>query len=148
MSENESVVIYVSGAIIAVAWIWFAFLGIRTVGIMTALFVAIGITIILGALIGGLQKKKMNTDIEIDKQKARAIAELRYWFRWHVIIYIIVNIGLFGLWYLTGPIDFLWPLLPVGFWALGLIAHYLIAYRSVGGGWIEKETEKILQDSS
>ncbi|MGY5873474.1 MAG: 2TM domain-containing protein [Candidatus Thorarchaeota archaeon] len=90
----------------------------------------------------------MNTDIERNRQKAREIAETRYWFRWHVIIYIIVNIGLFGIWYLTGTIDFLWPLIPAVFWALGLIAHYMIAYRRVGGGWIEKETEKILQDSS
>ena len=92
----------------------------------------------------------MNSNISDDenRKKAREIAETRYWFRWHVIIYVIVNIGLFGIWYLTGPTDFLWPLIPTGFWAVGLIAHYISAYRRVGGGWIEKETEKILQDSS
>jgi Na+/proline symporter len=46
--------------IAAVAWIWFALLGISTVGIMTALFVALAITMLLGALIGGLSKKRSN----------------------------------------------------------------------------------------
>jgi hypothetical protein len=90
----------------------------------------------------------MNTDIESKREAARKIAELRYGFRWHVIIYIIVNIVLFGIWYITGAIAFLWPVIPAVFWAFGLIAHYVSAYRNVGGGWIEKETEKILQDSS
>ncbi len=90
----------------------------------------------------------MNTDVERNKETARKIAENRYGFRWHVIIYIIVNTVLFGIWYLTGTIDFLWPLIPAVFWALGFIAHYMSAYRNISGGWIEKETEKILQDSS
>ena len=92
----------------------------------------------------------MNSNmIEDDKRKkAREIAENRYWFRWHLILYPIVNAGLFVLWYLTGTIDFLWPLIPASLWAIGLIAHYVIAYRSVGVGWVDKETEKILQDLS
>lgn len=60
MADNETLVIYVSGVAIAVAWIWFALLGISTVGIMTALFVALAITMLLGALIGGLHKKRSN----------------------------------------------------------------------------------------
>jgi len=85
---------------------------------------------------------------EEKRRKARESAELRYWFRWHVILYLIINAGFFALWYLYGTIDFIWPLIPVGFWFIGLIAHYLTAYRSVGRSWIDKETDKILEDSS
>ena len=82
------------------------------------------------------------------RRKARETAETRYWFRWHLILYVVINAGLFTIWYLTGTLAFVWPLIPLVFWAIGLIAHYLIAYRRVGGSWIEKETEKVLQDMS
>ncbi len=97
-----------------------------------------------------MNSEKMTFDMREDgvRMKAREIAEARYWFRWHLVIYPIVNAVLFGIWYLTGPIDFVWPLIPAGFWALGLIAHYITAYRSIDVSWIEKETEKVLQDMS
>jgi len=85
---------------------------------------------------------------EENRRKARDIAETRYWFRIHLILFVIINIGLFAVWYLTGSAAFVWPLIPLVFWAIGLIAHYIIAYRSVGKSWIEKETEKVLQDLS
>ena len=87
--------------------------------------------------------------IEADKRKkARSTAEMRYGFRWNLALYPIVNAGLFMLWFFTGTIDNMWPLIPVGFWGIALIAHYFAADRSFGGGWIEKETDKILEDLS
>src|SRR2546422_5611619 len=44
-------------------------------------------------------------------RRARMIAEARYGFRWHLAIYIIVNLGLVAIWYYTGA-GFLWPLFP------------------------------------
>jgi hypothetical protein len=86
------------------------------------------------------------------RRKARETAELRYWLRWHLLIYAIVNAGFVGIWYFTET-EGLWPLFSLGFWGIGLIAHYLIAYhrfisfRFISyGKWIEKETEKILKD--
>ena len=58
MADNETIVVYVGGAIIAVAWIWFAFIGINTFDILTALFIPLAITIILGAYIGAVQVRK------------------------------------------------------------------------------------------
>jgi len=95
------------------------------------------------------KKEKVNSNTsDEDRKKARVLAETRYWFRWHLVLYPIINTGLFVIWYLTGAMEFLWPLIPAGFWAVGLIAHYVIAYRSVGKSWIDKETETILQDLS
>ena len=82
------------------------------------------------------------------RMKAREIAEKRYGFRIHLIIYPIINAGLFVLWYLTGTLDFIWPVFPLAFWGVGLIAHYIWVYRSSGESWVDKETEKVLQDMS
>ena len=33
---------------------------------------------------------------------------------------------------------------PILFWGLGVLGHYWGAYHTTGGGWIERETQKIL----
>ncbi len=44
-------------------------------------------------------------------RRAQMIAEARYGFRWHLAIYIIVNLGLVAIWYYAGA-GFPWPLFP------------------------------------
>src|SRR5260370_18038418 len=78
-------------------------------------------------------------------RRARMIAEARYGFHWHLAIYIIVNLGLVAIWYYTGA-GFPWPIFPILFSCLGVLAHYWGAYHTTGGGWIERETQKILQE--
>jgi hypothetical protein len=84
-------------------------------------------------------------DEEVRKRKARQIAEARYGFLWHLPVYIFVNLALVAIWYYSGA-GFPWPIFPIFFWGLGVFAHYMSAYRSAGGGWIERETEKILKE--
>ncbi|MDX1534876.1 MAG: 2TM domain-containing protein [Thermoplasmata archaeon] len=83
------------------------------------------------------------------RAEARELAEARYAFRWNLVLYLIVNPALVGLWYFTGPYlgnpVFPWPVFPIVFWGLGVAAHYWGAYRS-GGDWITRETERILRD--
>ena len=79
------------------------------------------------------------------RRKAREIALNRYGFRWHLLAYSVVNAVLVWVWYYTGA-GFPWPLFPIIFWGIGLIAHYLAAYGRFGREWIDKETEKILKD--
>ncbi|MHA2106607.1 MAG: 2TM domain-containing protein [Candidatus Hodarchaeales archaeon] len=90
----------------------------------------------------------MNEKANENRKKARETAELRYWFRWHVLLYVIINAGLILIWYSNGAKEFLWPLIPIIFWSIGLIAHYLTAYHKFVsyGSWIDKETDKLLQD--
>ncbi len=85
----------------------------------------------------------MSTD-EDRKRRARQIAEARYGFMGHLPTYLIVNLALVIIWYYSGT-GFPWPIFPIFFWGLGLFAHYMSAYRSSGGGWIQRETEKILR---
>jgi fatty acid desaturase len=80
-------------------------------------------------------------------RRARQIAESRYGFLWHLPIYVIVNAGCVMLWVLSGG-GFPWPLFPIFFWGMGLLAHYFTAYRSHSGGWIERETQKILAEEA
>jgi len=76
------------------------------------------------------------------KKQAKKIAEARYSFRIHLIVYLLVNGGLVWIWLYTGA-GFPWPAFPIAFWGIGLVAHYFEAYRRAGRRWIEKETEKV-----
>lgn len=79
--------------------------------------------------------------------RARRKAEERYGFWWHLGMYAFVNAGLVGIWFFTsGPDGFFWPVFPIAFWGIFVIGHYVSAYRRFGGGWIERETDKILRE--
>ena len=42
------------GVTIAIVWIWFALLGAKTLPILVSLFIAISVTILLGAIMGAV----------------------------------------------------------------------------------------------
>ncbi len=79
------------------------------------------------------------------RRRAREIAQARYGFWWHLPIYILVNIGFVALWWYNGTEAFFWPVFPLVFWGIGLVAHFLSAYTTMGRTWIEEETERILE---
>ncbi|MFH1327752.1 MAG: 2TM domain-containing protein [Candidatus Bathyarchaeota archaeon] len=84
------------------------------------------------------------------RAQAEEIAKARYSFRWHLPIYLAVNLGLVGIWYYAGadPWGF-WPIFPIACWGAGVVSHYVKAYRrSIGEKWIAKETEKILREKA
>ncbi len=56
-----------------------------------------------------------------------------------------MNAGLVAIWYFTDR-GFFWPAFPMFFWGIGVLAHYLGAYREVSQDWVERETEKILRE--
>ena len=84
---------------------------------------------------------------EDTRTKARRIAEARYSFRWHALIYAFVNSGLVAIWFLTGG-GFPWPIFIIVFWGIGLASHYMGAYHSMGRDWIDRETERILHEET
>jgi hypothetical protein len=77
--------------------------------------------------------------------RERELAQDRYRFRRHALIYVLVNLGLVLTWWNTGMGHF-WPGYPLLFWGIGLFAHYRGAYRSTGDAWIDQETERILRE--
>ena len=79
------------------------------------------------------------------RQRAREMAAARYGFRWHLPTYVLVNASLIILWAYSGG-GFFWPIFPLAFWGIGLLAHYWGAYRSFGNSWIDRETERILRE--
>jgi hypothetical protein len=79
------------------------------------------------------------------RERARKIAESRYGFLWHLPIYLVVNLGLVAIWYASDR-SFFWPIFPIFFWGIGLFSHYMTAYRASGGGWVDRETQKILDE--
>jgi membrane associated rhomboid family serine protease len=85
-----------------------------------------------------------DADYEIQR-RAREIAEARYGFRWHLPIYILVNAFLIIVWFYFGG-GFFWPIFPLAFWGIGVLAHYWGAYRSFGNSWVHRETERILRE--
>ena len=88
----------------------------------------------------------VSDDVEYARRRrAQEIAAARYGFRWHLPIYILVNAFLVILWLLSGE-GFFWPIFPLVFWGIGLLAHYWGAYHSFGRSWIDRETERILRE--
>ena len=75
-------------------------------------------------------------------ERAREIALARYGLRWHVPVYVLVNIGLVFVWQATGA-GFFWPIFPIVFWGLGVLLHYRDAYRPRESTWVSRETERV-----
>ena len=79
------------------------------------------------------------------RRKARRVAEARYGFLWHLPIYIVVNLVLVAVWLFSGA-GFPWPIFPIFFWGIGVVGHYIAAYRNSGQNWVNRETDRILRD--
>ena len=79
------------------------------------------------------------------KTRARRTAEARYGFLWHLPIYVIVNLGLVGIWYFSDR-SFFWPIFSIFFWGIGLVSHWMTAYHNPNSSWVERETQRILEE--
>ena len=79
------------------------------------------------------------------RERARELALARYRLRWHVPVYVLVNAGLILIWVNAGA-GFFWPGFPIVFWGLAVVLHYLSAYRSDGSAWVDRETERVLDE--
>lgn len=63
-----------------------------------------------------------------DKQ-LHELAHKRVEFRTHLIVYFVVNAGLWLIWFFTYR-GYMWPIWPTAGWGIGLIFHYLFEYRT------------------
>jgi hypothetical protein len=78
------------------------------------------------------------------------IAQRRASFKAHLLTYIVVNIFLWAIWYITDGNEFNakwpWPIWSTVGWGLGLLFHYLGAYVFPRANSVEKEYEKLTRN--
>ena len=79
------------------------------------------------------------------------IAKRRASFKSHLGVYIVVNIFLWAIWFLTADNDagrgrYPWPVLSTLGWGIGLLFHFLGAYVYPKENSAEKEYEKLTRD--
>ena len=77
------------------------------------------------------------------------IARKRASFKSHLVTYLIVNAGLWLIWFFTGARIYgngiPWPVWGMFGWGIGLVSHYISAYHTSGDNLIEREYEKLKQ---
>lgn len=70
------------------------------------------------------------------------IAQARAPFKADLVMYVLVNTFLVGVWYFTGR-DYFWPIWPILGWGLGLAIHAFRAYAWDGKDLVENEYKKL-----
>jgi hypothetical protein len=65
-----------------------------------------------------------------DTLRSRAITVLkkRRDFRTHLLVYLLVNSAFVGVWAITTPHPFFWPVFPLLFWGIGVVMNGWDAY--------------------
>ncbi len=63
----------------------------------------------------------------------------------HVLAYVMVNLFLNGIWLVTDPGGFYWPVFPMFGWGIGLVFHIWDVYSSGGtrGERSQKEMDRL-----
>jgi hypothetical protein len=80
----------------------------------------------------------MPTDEEL-RQIARQTAEKKAGFYTHFAIYVVVNLFLIAIWYITGA-GFPWFVFILFGWGIGIAAHYMGTFH--GQAYVDGLTEK------
>jgi hypothetical protein len=72
------------------------------------------------------------------------LARRRAAFKRSFLVYLIVNVFLIGVWYVTaGPNTYFWPIWPILGWGLGIGFQYAGAYHGNSVFSAEQEYEKL-----
>ena len=80
------------------------------------------------------------------------MARKRASFKSHLTTYLIVNAGLWIIWYFTGARTYNnsipWPAWSMFGWGIGIVSHYVAAYGNKAPDAVEKEYDKLSQKQS
>jgi 2TM domain len=65
-------------------------------------------------------------------------------FKMHLLMYVLINALLVGIWALSGG-DFFWPIFVIGGWGIGLVANAWDVYgrKPISEDEIRRETERL-----
>ena len=81
------------------------------------------------------------------------IAKKRASFKSHLLVYLLVNVFLWGIWYFSGNSDsgnhnrYAWPIWTTLGWGVGLMFHFLGAYVFPRSNSVEREYVKLKQQN-
>ena len=64
----------------------------------------------------------------------------------HAIFYIVINLGLVGVWLLTTMGGYFWPAWSISGWGLGLLAHGFLTYILFSGKKLNEKIQKEYQN--
>lgn len=80
-------------------------------------------------------------------EKLWKTAKRRAEFKRHFLIYMVINLLLWGIWFVKGlsygNYGFIWPVWISLGWGIGLIFNYISAYTSFKESMTEKEYQKL-----
>lgn len=77
-----------------------------------------------------------STDADIEARARRRVGTKTGWFV-HALVFVLVNLGLFGLNSALG--GYRWSVWPLGGWGLGLAIHGVVVFLSLQGeGWRDR----------
>jgi 2TM domain-containing protein len=80
------------------------------------------------------------------------MAKKRAEFKRHLLIYVIVNVFLWGVWLVTSIINthfgFIWPVWVSLGWGIGLAFNYFRAYTGFADSMTEKEYQKLVNNQN
>ncbi len=69
-------------------------------------------------------------------------AKRRAGFKTTLLVYILVNLLLVGIWYATRG-SYFWPIWPISGWGIGMLGQYIGAYHSTKLFSAEREYQKL-----
>lgn len=81
---------------------------------------------------------------ELSEEELREEAKKRIAFKTHAATYVIINLVIWGVYYITGSrTSPPWPIWATFGWGIGLAFHYLSVYQMESVFSVEKEMEKL-----
>jgi hypothetical protein len=84
-------------------------------------------------------------DDELEERIRTRVKKIKEFYT-HLVVYIVINLLLVGIWYITGA-NFPWFLFPLGAWGIGLFFHWYSVYIEdglFGREWEDRKVAKLM----
>lgn len=90
----------------------------------------------------------MENTNQIKDEKLWKIARRRAEFKKHLLVYLVVNFFLWGIWFINsitiGHFTYIWPIWVTLGWGIGVTFNYIGAYTGFKDSMTEREYEKLV----
>jgi len=95
----------------------------------------------------GTEVNETEYNEKIMKQARKRVA-LKKGLTIHAMCYVIVNVFLVAIYYLTTPGGYFWPVWPIIGWGVGLLIHAIVTMQALAGGQSStmQEYERLLRE--